>query len=200
VAHDEPAYGTAGDALMIRLAENDKGALAPLYARHAPLAKRALRRFAPECTAAELEELLQDVFVALFESASRYPAGLGVERWLWGIAAKTALHWRRKTWVRRKLLRIQGDPFVGLARAMRTSPEKTVSLRREIARAMSALPAVQRDVLLLHAVEGFSGEEIAEILGIRHETVRTRLFRARKKLVELIPEAALGELMEGSAR
>jgi len=185
---------------MARLAENDTGVLAPLYARHAPLAKRALRRFAPECTAAELEELLQDVFVALFESASRYPVGLGVERWLWGIAAKTALQWRRKTWMRRKLLRIHGDPVVGLARTMQTSPEKTVALRREIARAMGSLPTVQRDVLMLHAVEGFSGEEIAEILGLRHETVRTRLYRARQKLLDLIPEAALDELMEGRVR
>jgi RNA polymerase sigma-70 factor (ECF subfamily) len=65
---------------------------------------------------------------------------------------------------------------------------------------LAALPEDQRDVLMLHAVEGFSGEEIAEILGIRHETVRTRLYRARQKLLDIIPGTELDELMEGSVR
>jgi RNA polymerase sigma-70 factor (ECF subfamily) len=185
---------------MARLAADDAGALAPLYSQHAPLAKRALLRLAPGCAAADLEELLQDVFVALYQGAARYPAGLGVERWIWGVAAKTALHWRRKTWGRRKLLRAQGDPVVGLARSISATPETTVALRREIARAIGALQEEQRDVLLLHAVEGFSGEEIAGILGLKHETVRTRLFRARQRLLDLIPAVLIDELMEGNAR
>jgi len=198
--NDAIAAGAPSEALMVRLAADDAGALAPLYSQHAPLAKRALLRLAPECTASDLEELLQDVFVALYQSAARYPAGLGVERWIWGVATKTALHWRRKTWVRRKLLRTQGDPVVGLARTISASPEKTVALRREISRALGALQEDQRDVLLLHAVEGFSGEEIAGILGLKHETVRTRLFRARQRLLDLVPGAMLDELMEGNAR
>jgi RNA polymerase sigma-70 factor (ECF subfamily) len=175
---------------MARLAANDTSALGPLYAGYAGLAKRALLRLAPECPAADLEELLQDVFVAVCTGAARYPAGLGVERWLWGIAAKTALHWRRKTWVRRRLLRTRGDSVVGMARTIEATPEQTVILRREIAQAIGALPDELRDVLVLHAAEGFSGEEIAEILGLRHETVRTRLFRARRRLLDLVPDGA----------
>jgi len=197
---EEAAADQAGDALMARLAARDRTALAPLYLRCSPLAKRALLRFAPECATSDLEDLLQDVFVALFEGAPRYPAGVGVERWIWGIAANTARHWRRKTWVRRKLLGRQGDPSMGMARRSETSPETAVALRRAIKRAIDALPEEQRDVLVLDAAEGFSGEEIAGILGIRHETVRTRLFRARRRLLELVPDQLLPGGAEGSAR
>ena len=200
MAREETVASAKGDELMARLAANDTAALTTLYTEHVPLAKRALLRFAPECTAAEFEELLQDVFIALYDSARRYPPGLGIERWLWGVAAKVALFWRRKTWVRRKLLRINGDPILGMAQASSASPEKTVELRLEITKAMDSLPAEQRDVLLLHAVEGFSGEEIAEILELKHETVRTRLFRARQKLIDLVPPARLDELRRGNAR
>jgi RNA polymerase sigma factor (sigma-70 family) len=178
---------------MARLAAGDAGALGPLYGEYAPVAKRALARFVPDCSAADLEELLQDAFLAVCTGASRYPAGLGVERWIWGVAAKTALHWRRKTWVRRRLLRARGGEPVGLASPIDTSPERSAILRQKIARAMGALPDDLRDVLVLHAAEGFSGEEIAGILGVRHETVRTRLHRARLRLLELVPDAALDD-------
>lgn len=190
MANEAPSDGRPGETLMARLAANDAGALGPLYEKYAPLARRALLRLAPECTPADLEELLQDVFVALCRGAARYPAGLGVERWLWGVAAKTALGWRRRTWARRRLLRARGDPTVGMARAVEDSPEDTAILRREIAEAIGALPEELRDVLVLHAAEGLPGEEIARILGLRHETVRTRLHRARRRLLELVPDGA----------
>ena len=185
---------------MARLAAGDAGALAPLYSRYAPLAKRALSRLAPECPAADLEELLQDVFVAVCTGAARYPAGLGAERWLWGVAAKTALHWRRKTWVRRRLLGTRAGSSVGLAHAVEASPEDAVAMRRQVAAALGALPEELRDVLVLQAGEGFSGEEIAGILGIRHETVRTRLHRARQKLLDLVPDGPWGEVAKDEDR
>ena len=57
-----------------------------------------------------------------------------------------------------------------------------VALKEIVRQVLSRLPEKQRTVLLLHTVEGFSGNEISDILGISHETVRTRLFRARQML------------------
>ncbi|MDD5307737.1 MAG: RNA polymerase sigma factor [Deltaproteobacteria bacterium] len=185
---------------MSRLAQGDTSAMGALYQRHAPLAKRALGRMLPEASAAELEELLQDVFVALHDSAPRYPLEAGMRRWIWGISAKTALFWRRKTWVRRTLLRRHQIVSLGMARPASTSPELAILLRQEIANAVGKLPQEQRDVLLLHAVEGFSGDEIAGLLGLRHETVRTRLFRARQRLIDDVSPRALSELLTEDKR
>ena len=186
-------------ALMIRLAGGDPTAMRVLYGRYAALARRVLWRMAPEATPAEIDELLQDVFVALHSGASRYPAEAGAERWIRGISIKTALYWRRGTWVRRKLLRRFRAVSPGTARPASTSPERAAALRQEIADALGALSDEQRDILLLHAAEGLSGEEIAEALGLKRETVRTRLFRARQRLLERVPAQLLSELLtEGS--
>jgi RNA polymerase sigma factor (sigma-70 family) len=99
------------------------------------------------------------------------------------IAVKKARAWRRNTWLRRKLLhqaRDEGTLFDGKAGQ---SPLAGMELREVVAQTLSLLPEKQRSVLLLQAVEGFTGEEIATILGVSPKTVRTRLFRARQSLL-----------------
>jgi RNA polymerase sigma-70 factor, ECF subfamily len=186
---------TSDDALMARLAGGDSTAMRPLYGRYTAVVRRVLGRMLPEASTAEVDELLQDVFVGLNDSASRYPADAGVERWIRGISIKRALSFRRNTWVRHKLMRRFRVASPGMARPMSTSPEREIMLRREITDAVAALPEEQRDVLLLHAAEGLSGDEIAEALGLRRETVRTRLFRARQRLLERVSAQALAELL-----
>lgn len=58
-----------------------------------------------------------------------------------------------------------------------------VELRDSVQRGLDRLSTGQREVLFLHAVEGFTGEEIARLLGIRPKTVWTRLHRARAQMI-----------------
>jgi len=59
-----------------------------------------------------------------------------------------------------------------------------VEMRALLEKAVAALPEDFRTVFVLRAVEGMSGAEVAECLGIAEETVKTRLFRARRRLQE----------------
>ena len=62
------------------------------------------------------------------------------------------------------------------------SPEHETLVRTDVARAMKRLEPMQREILWLAYAQGASHEEIAEIVGVRAISVRTLLFRARKKL------------------
>ncbi|WP_160151634.1 RNA polymerase sigma factor [Microbulbifer sp. ALW1] len=63
-----------------------------------------------------------------------------------------------------------------------------LDLRRSLAVALSALPEGWREVVMLHDVEGYTAEEVADILTLQLGTVKSRLHRARKKLRLLLGE------------
>ena len=178
---------------MERLAKGQVECLGVLYERHDARVKMSIGRFAPEISEAEREELVQDIFMALNDSAPRFPDGANFRGWLYGIVSNKTKKWRRNTWARRRLLREKAGKGVGMALEMNILPDEKARLRALIRQAVITLPPAQRDVLILHAAEGFSGEEIAEILGISHRTVRTRLHRARKRLSECFDESEFGK-------
>lgn len=174
------------DRLMAVLAAGEMYPLAELYARHGRAVRSTILRFAPEISAAEAEELGQDVFLALARTARRYEPGNRLRAWLAGIAVNKARGWRRATWVRRNLLRRHHRDAVGIFAVRSAAPDTEAEQRDEVRHALQQLPAAQREVLLLAVVEGFTGEEIARILGIRPKTVWTRLHRARRAMTQLL--------------
>jgi RNA polymerase sigma-70 factor (ECF subfamily) len=167
------------EELVSRLATGDMAALGALYTRHKGMVCTALRRFAPQSAPADVEELVQDVFLALPDAATRYEERTRFKAWLFGIAVRKARSFRRKAWFRRTS---GGAPAEQRDRG--PGPDQQAE-RRELASSLLAgLPGGQREVLVLHAVEGFDGEEIAQILGISPGTVWTRLHRARRAVLE----------------
>lgn len=167
---------------MSRLGRGDSQALGEIYVRYASVVRTALTRSAPELPRAQREELTQDVFLALLESARRYREEERLKAFLYGISVKKARMWRRQTWLRRHLLQRHSGSPIAMAGAHEDSPAKLTETREDITQALDQLPESQREVLLLHA-EGFSGDEIAELLKIRPKTVWTRLHRARSLLL-----------------
>jgi len=71
-------------------------------------------------------------------------------------------------------------------------PGHHVRLRRDVQRLFEKLKPRERELLWLGHVEQFSHKEIAEILGLKTGSIRLLLFRARRKLAELMTEADLG--------
>lgn len=168
-------------ALMERLARGDTPALGELYVRHA----RAVLRFLTgslrdEATA---EDLCQEVFLTLRDTASRYEHRGQLRSWLLGIAAQKARAWRRRRWVRQRLLGL----WLGSEPTHAQPPEPSV--RDAMESALAQLPDELREVLLLQVGEGLSGAQIAEALGIQHGAVRVRLHRARERLRALLEAA-----------
>jgi RNA polymerase sigma-70 factor (ECF subfamily) len=165
---------TASDdaALAVRLRRGDFEALDPLFRRHAP----ALLRLAHQITgsAADAEDVVQDVFVGLPRALGRYEERGTFGEWLRGVAVRTALAHLRRDGRRRE--DVLDERTAHLAR--------TRNLVEEIALsdAILRLPAPLRAVFVLKVVVGYSHAEIAKLLDIRPNTSEVRLFRAVRVL------------------
>lgn len=126
----------------------------------------------------EAEDAVQDAFVRYLEKA---PGDLeNPSAWLTrvlvnGCKSRLRLAWRRVGPLQETL------PAPG--------PEE-----REELEELFSLPPEDRAVIHLHYYEGYSTDEIAQMLGQRPGTVRSRLFRARERLKKLLEESQKGEL------
>jgi RNA polymerase sigma-70 factor (ECF subfamily) len=182
------------------MASGDTEALGALYLRYAQMVRRAVRRFAPEIPGAQAEELVQDVFLLLYEKARTYQSRGKFKAFLFSIAVRKARTWRRNTWLRRRVLAMASREELPCGGEAFRAVDVDAELRQVVNQALARLSEGQRTVLLLHAVEGFTGDEIAEILDISAQTVRTRLFRARQLLLENVNFAKWGEVLAQEAR
>jgi len=168
--------------LMERLKGGGMDALETIYVRYGSTVRTAIRRTTPRVIEADAEEILQDVFIALLNSAARFDGSRKLRPWLYGIAVNKAAGFRRTGWLHRRLLVRHGQDQAVLKPVSRRSVMSDFEARDALERAFAILPQAQHQVMVLHAVEGFSGEEIAQILAIDVNTVWTRLHRARKAL------------------
>ena len=86
------------EQLMARLKDGEMEMLGELYSRYGGLVRAAITRAAPEISLAELDELTQDVFIAIGDSSSRYDERNKLKGWVYGISSRKARLWRRNTW------------------------------------------------------------------------------------------------------
>lgn len=171
------------EQLVNRILQGDTEALGELYRRHAAVVRRVITRFAQGISEAEVDELCQDVFLEMIGSSFKYQAEGKFRAWICGVAINFARRWRRRQGIIQRIFRPFDFRVAGEPASHAASPEKTMSLRESVSTAIESLPRKQRDVLILYEVEGFTGEECAEILGIRIGAVWTRLHRARSQII-----------------
>jgi RNA polymerase sigma-70 factor (ECF subfamily) len=163
-------------ALARRAAAGDADALAALYHRYGELVHRTAWRVTG--SAAEADDVLQDVFIGLPEALQKYGARGSLEGWLRQVAVRTALMRMRRSGRRREV------PLEGAGEVAASAAQP--GLAAALHRALAALPEPLRTVFVLKEVEGYSHAEIAEALAIRSGTSEVRLFRARKLLQSLL--------------
>jgi len=191
-----------GDArLFERLRDGDGSALEPLMERFASRVYRVARGIC--ASAADAEEVVQDVFLTLFRKAASFEGRAALGTWLYRIAVNTALNKRRgkRTEVEEPLEDLlpkfledghrQGDRSFLLADWSPMPDEMLLSMegRLTVRRAVERLPEHYRAVLILRDVEELSSEEVAEILAESVASVKSRLHRARMALRELLTRA-----------
>ena len=159
--------------LMTRIASGDLGALGNLYDRYA----RDLVRFARRITnAGDAEDIVQTTFLRVLQKAARYDArALSARPWLFGIAARVAQERRRSL---RRFAAAVAAFGASAFRVASSSPET----RRDLANALARLSVAKRTALVLAELEGFTSQEIAQMLSIPVGTVWTRLHHARREL------------------
>ncbi|MEM6512833.1 MAG: sigma-70 family RNA polymerase sigma factor [Pseudomonadota bacterium] len=168
-------------ALINRVAsQRDAGAFERLYHSYRRRLGPFMYRFVRDVAANE--ETFNDVMMTVWRKAESYNGSSRVSTWIFGIAYRQCL----------KALRQAGkDP--GSDEHREVADENTPSLERQdlVERALNGLSAEHRLVIELSYFAGHSYQEIAEIAGCPENTVKTRVFHARKRLRVIMNE--LGE-------
>ena len=174
------------EALIAAVAGGDDIALRELFGRHASWLAARLRTVLP---AAEVEDVLQETFLAVWRGAARYRPELGsVGGWTWGIARRQAALWlRRRGPAGLPLPALTGPDSqpsgAGAGLAELADPAEAALRRAELAAAVSALgPAggPQRETWRLMYLEDRPVDEVAELMGVPVGTVKSRAHRVRR--------------------
>lgn len=177
--------GPATDAALMRqVLERRPEALSDLYDRHASTLLALARRILAGSASADAEEVLQEVFLHVWNQAPRYdPSRSSVSTWLVLLTRSRSIDRLRN---RRVVDRVH-EAAHQEAPAGHTSPEGVESVlfrerRQRVSDELGKLPPEQRQVLEMAFYQGLSQAEIADRSGIPLGTVKTRTLLAMKKL------------------
>ena len=166
------------DELIASLAAGDDTALRELFSRHAPWLAALLRAVLP---AADVEDVLQETFMAVWRGARNYQPQGACGGWLWSIARRQAA----------LLLRRRGPAAVALPAVVAADgqhaadPAEAALSRADLDDALAALGpqgGPEREVWRLMYVEDRPVAEVAELMGVPQGTVKSRAHRARRLL------------------
>jgi RNA polymerase sigma-70 factor (ECF subfamily) len=169
------------EQLMLAYARGEVAAFSALFGRYRQPVFGFFRRRVAD--AAQAEELAQETFLAVVRAAGRYQASALFRTWLYAIAFRILRAHRRKAAFRATFL---GAPDEA-AEPVTAAGQDTAAMMRQ---AVGRLDAMDREVLLLREFEQLSYAEIGELLDLPLNTVRSRLFRARMALHELLAARA----------
>ena len=178
------ADGPADAQLLDRVAQGDTGAFESLFRRYRPRLRRYLdrRTRAPEL----IDEIVNDTMLVVWRRAATFDLRSCASTWIIGIARRVGLK-----------ATASARPPVETCEAERADetnlPEHRLAqreLQSRLADALRALSAEQRAVNELAYFKGLSCREIAGVLGCPADTVKTRMFHARRRLKVLLAQLA----------
>lgn len=175
--------------LVRRAQKGNKEAFEELVVRHQQrvfaVARGILKR------QEDVEDISQQVFVKAFFALKKFDQRAAFTTWLYKITVNECWDMLRKRKVRplvyeSDLSEDQARQFSAVENVHEDVPELTdrLAARQEVERLLEGLDERDRSMLILKEVEGFSVEEIAELLDLNTNTVKVRLFRARRRMVE----------------
>jgi RNA polymerase sigma-70 factor (ECF subfamily) len=173
------------DDLVARIAAGDDAALRDLFGRHASWLAVRLRALLP---AADVEDVLQETFLAAWRGAGGYQPRGACGGWLWGIARRqAALLLRRRGPSGQAGIALPAvlGPDQMAAAGPGADPAETALARAELAVAVAALGpdgSPEREVWRLMYEQDRPVAEVAELLGVPAGTVKSRAHRARRLL------------------
>lgn len=160
--------------LVRRAQDGDASAFEALYWAHAGRVYALCLRMTADATRATT--LTQDTFVRAWKRLPSFRGESAFGSWLHRVAVNVVLGEMRAR--QRRTARLQ--PTADLERYDRPAP--TGESGMDLERAIAALPPQARAVLVLHAIEGYRHDEIADLLGIAAGTSKAHLHRARRLL------------------
>jgi RNA polymerase sigma-70 factor (ECF subfamily) len=190
------ARGGVYDRELVRRAQaNDKEAYEELIRRHQQrvfaVAGGILRRHE------DIEDVSQQVFIKAYFSLKRFDGRAAFSTWLYRITLNECWDLLRKKKVRPLLYESdlseeQAKQVAGAESPDGAGPDirQRLETQQQVERLLDGMDERDKLMLMLKEVEGFSIEEIAEVLGLNANTVKVRLFRARQRVVKTAGDQA----------
>lgn len=177
--------------VILRAAQGDVGSFEEIYKAASGFVFNVALRVAGN--AADAADIAQDVFVKVHRSLGRFEHRSSFKTWLYRITVNAALNHRKST---AKHSGTRADFDDALEYEDKRENVKDALDRKERERTLQALldrlDEDQRACIVLREIEGLDYSEISEALGVKLNTVRTRLKRAREKLMEMAAVAKKG--------
>ena len=177
----------ADELLISRIARGDRLAMQVLFARHHVRIYRFVLRLMRDEMAAE--DVISEVFLDVWRQASRFEGRSAVSTWLIAIARFKALSVLRK----RREAELDDETAHSIEDTS-DDPERIVQKLdkgEKLRECLTALSPEHREIIDLVYYHEKSVQEVAQIVGIPENTVKTRMFYARKKLGELCRMAGI---------
>jgi RNA polymerase sigma-70 factor (ECF subfamily) len=175
------------DTLVSRAASGDTEAFKGLFQRHrADVARLVYRMLSAP---ADLDDVVQEVFVQVFRSLKDFRGQSKFSTWLHRVTVNVVLMHRRSA--RSRPVLTEEAPSDLVADERQTLPDEDAERHermRAFERLLARLADKKRIVFVLHELEGLSPTEIADVVGAPVLTVRTRLFYARRELEAMLPD------------
>lgn len=174
------------DNLISLAAAGDPVAFRRLYERHrTDVARLVYRMLGPR---ADLEDVIQEVFVQVYRSLRDFRGQSKFSTWLHRVTVNVALMHRRSA---RSRPVFADEPPADIVRSDTARPDEDAERRervRAFARLLDRLADKKRAVFVLHELEGLAPSEIARIVKAPILTVRTRLFYARREIEAMLAD------------
>jgi len=136
----------------------------------------------------EVEDVVQEVFLAVFQNLERFRGESRVSTWLTTITVNKCRSRLRKRFFGARFLARLREQVRSTANEAADSPDSKQENFKRVHQALRRLPARYREVVVLHHLEGMPITEIADVLGKSRNTVEVRLHRARARLRESLAE------------
>jgi RNA polymerase sigma-70 factor (ECF subfamily) len=190
ILNRDVAHETTDEALIASIAQGDKRALQTLYGRHNVRVYRFALRFLNDEALAE--DMVSEVFFDVWRQAERFEARSKVSTWLLAMARNKAL-----SVLRRRSTEELDEEVAEFIEDPSDNPEVSMQKKQQtslLQECLTQLSAAHREIIDLVYYHGKTIEEVVEIIGVPVNTVKTRMFYARKRIGELMGAKGLDRL------
>ncbi len=180
---------TSDEALMARVCEGDREAIALLFHRHARIVRAVAYRVLRD--ASEADDLVQDIFLVIHRLCRTFDSSKGsAQFWILQMAYRRAISRRRYLNSRQFYTRVELDdqaiPAVECRSGEFDAANSKMLAGLDLQKVFASLSEDQQQTLRLHFIEGYTLDEIAKMLGQTKGNVRHHSFRGLERLRKLI--------------
>ncbi|HMT92394.1 sigma-70 family RNA polymerase sigma factor [uncultured Thiothrix sp.] len=179
------------EELLSQIAQGDRQAFSRLYLKYQPRLVSYCARLLKD-DVAQAADIVDDALFDVWRSADKFEGKSKASTWIYSIARNKLISWLRKT----SEVTLDDDAIMLAMEDSAPNPEEIridEDMKDQLLRMMNHLTDEHRDVLKLTYFEDKSVKEVAELLKISENTVKTRMFYARKRLGQMLEKAGIME-------